>query len=230
VAGIDVNSSKWVRLYPVQFRDLAEEKRFAKYSIIEAQTKKSPDDHRPESLHINSDSISVIERLDTKNGWQRRKSIVLPTLSESFCAILKQQQDKGLSLGAFRPGVTDFTWEKASLKDEDKRKACYAQTSFLNATKTALEPLPYNFRYTFRCATEPRCPGHDLMIIDWELSTAFYKWRTQYPDVLTRLSKIKQRWLGDLCSERNDTVFFVGNVKRFRETFMTLGVLYPPRQ
>jgi hypothetical protein len=67
------------------------------------------------------------------------------------------------------------------------------------------------------------------MIIDWELSTAFYKWRTRYPDVLTRLSKIKQRWLGDLCSERNDTVFFAGNVKRFRETFMTLGVFYPPK-
>ncbi len=120
-------------------------------------------------------------------------------------------------------------WKRASLRDEDRRKACYAQTSFFNEAKAALEPVPDNFRYTFHCAVRPNCPGHDLTIIDWELSAAFYKWRARYPDVLTRLGKIKQRWLGSMCSERNDTAFFVGNMKRLHETFMVLGVFYPPK-
>ncbi len=69
VAGIDVDSREWVRLYPVQFRDLAEENRFAKYSIIEAQTKKVTEDHRHESLRVNTDSIKVVESLGTDDSW-----------------------------------------------------------------------------------------------------------------------------------------------------------------
>jgi hypothetical protein len=35
VAGIDLGTGKWIRLYPIQYRDLEDEKKFKKYSIIE---------------------------------------------------------------------------------------------------------------------------------------------------------------------------------------------------
>lgn len=48
VAGI-TEKGKWIRLYPVQFRDLPQEKQFKKYEWIEAKVIKSSDDTRPES-------------------------------------------------------------------------------------------------------------------------------------------------------------------------------------
>jgi len=32
-----------------------------------------------------------------------------------------------------------------------------------------------------------------------------------------------------MCSVKNDVYFFVGNMKRFRQHFMVLGVFYPPK-
>lgn len=48
VAGVDLKTSKWVRLYPIPFRDLDDEKKFAKYSVIEVRAKKPSDDKRPD--------------------------------------------------------------------------------------------------------------------------------------------------------------------------------------
>ena len=41
VAGIDVDNGKWIRLYPITFRDLDENRRFKKYSIIQVRVKKA---------------------------------------------------------------------------------------------------------------------------------------------------------------------------------------------
>ena len=74
-AGIDINTSEWVRLYPIAFRDLENNKRFKKYSVVEIACAKADKDHRPESFHVDSDSITVKEEIDTKKGWVRRKEI-----------------------------------------------------------------------------------------------------------------------------------------------------------
>ena len=99
-AGIDLETSQWIRLYPIPFRDLDISKKFKKYSIIEARCSKSPKDHRVESYKVDTDSIKILEWLDTKKKWQRRKKIVIPVASTSFCAILKEVEDKK-SLGMF---------------------------------------------------------------------------------------------------------------------------------
>jgi len=226
---VDVESGKWTRLYPIPFRDLDEDRKFRKYAIVEASVRTTSKDRRPESREVNVDSIRPSGFVDTKNKWERRKAMVLPTLSGSFCEILRKQNTDGLSMGAFRPGEVDFGWTKASVRDCDRRQACYAQLSFLNPTRQALEPVPYNFRYHFKCLEEPACPGHDIAIIDWELSAAWYHWRTKYPDVDQRLMHIRHNWLEVMCGADRDTVFFVGNHRRFRDIFMVGGVFYPPR-
>ena len=229
VAGIDMDSGEWIRLYPVPFRDLDKNRRFNKYAIIEAGVRKTQDDKRPASFRINLDSIRRVGYLDADKGWEKRKAVVLPTLSASFCDILRRQTEYDASLGAFRPRDITFGWEKASIKNADRRRACYAQMSFLHPRRRALQPLPFNFRYRFRCEGVADCPGHDLMIIDWEIAAAYYRWRRRYPRTEERLEKIRQKWLGAMCSEQKETTFFVGNTKRFRQTFMILGVFYPPR-
>lgn len=229
VGGLDLDSGAWTRLFPVPFRDLDRSKQFKKYTIIEVGVKKAEDDHRPESHKINLESIRLVEHIDTKkHGWARRKEMVEPAVGRSYCEVLRLQAERDLSMGAFRPSDVGFSWSKASVRPADTERDTFAQMSFIHPNLSRLEAVPYNFYYAFRCRGEPECPGHKLPIIDWELSAAWYKWRERYPDEETRLANLKHNWLDVMCSPGRDTVFFVGNTKRFRTTFMIGGVFYPP--
>jgi hypothetical protein len=224
-AGIDVDTLEWLRLYPIPYRDLDSSKKFKKYTIIRVRCSKAPDDHRVESYKIDMDSIEPVSHLDTKQKWESRKKIVLPTVSPSFCSIL-EDISKNKSLGTFKPCDINFSWKKSTLESEAKRKACYAQLSFFDAKKKVIEQIPFDFYYNFKCHGRPDCPGHQLSIIDWEIGQAYRNWRHKYRPQEQLLQKIKQRWLDLMCSEKNDVYFYVGNMKRFRDHFMVLGVFY----
>jgi hypothetical protein len=227
-AGIDVESLKWVRLYPIPFRDLDSSQKFQKYTIVSVRCWKADDDHRVESYKVDSDSIKILSHLDTKEKWEARKTIVLPTVSHSFCNIL-QDTAMNRSLGIFKPCDIDFSWEKSDLKNEAKRKAFYAQLSFFDVKKEAIEQIPFDFYYHFKCYGQTKCPGHKLPIIDWEIGQAYRNWRYKYRPQEKLLQRIKQRWLDLMCSEKNEVYFYVGNMKRFRDHFMVLGVFYPQK-
>ena len=227
-AGIDVCTSQWIRLYPVPFRDLDHPKRFKKYDIIEVRCWKANDDHRVESYKIDMDSIELVSHLDTKSNWESRKKIVLPTVSLSFCSVLADVKNNK-SLGVFKPRQIEFSWKKATLDGEAKRKACYDQLSFFDKKKNAIEQIPFDFYYRFRCDGLTDCPGHKLPIIDWEIAQAYRSWRYKYRPQESLLQMIKQKWLDDICSCKNEVYFYVGNMNRFRDQFMVLGVFYPKK-
>lgn len=229
IAGIDLRTNKWVRLYPIPFRDLDNEQKFKKYSIIEVKAKKSIDDNRLESFKVDVDSIKIKDFLNTKDKWERRKRIVLSNVDKSMCEILQKRETEEKSLGAFKPRKIDFVWKKSRSKNQNERESCYAQLSFFNKIKGAPEVIPYDFRYRFFCNNKPLCRGHDYSIIDWEIGQAYRDWRLKYSSESLLLEKIKQRWLTLNCSTKNDVYFFVGNLKRFRDKFMILGVFYPPK-
>ena len=112
-AGIDLNNFQWVRLYPIPFRDLDDNKKFKKYSIIEVDCYKTPDDRRPESFYVNSDTIKVIDWLDTKKDkWEKRKSIVLKLPVKSMCKVYEDAEDSDLSLGLIKPDEISFKISK----------------------------------------------------------------------------------------------------------------------
>ena len=67
-AGIDLSANQWIRLYPIPYRLLEDEKQFKKYSTIEVACFKATDDRRPESYKVNADSIKVFPGvIDTKD-------------------------------------------------------------------------------------------------------------------------------------------------------------------
>ncbi len=229
-AGVDLSNSQLVRLYPITYRDLDEDKKFKKYSIIEVDCSAPSDDKRPESFHVNVDTIKIIDQLDTDKGtWERRKSIVLKVPVKSMCQVYKDAESSDLSLGLIKPTNISFEWAKQSLSDQQAREACYAQLSFLDKKKNAIEEIPFNFYYNFKCFGESNCPGHKLSIIDWEIGQAYRDWRSKYPSEEILLEKIKQRWLDIADTTKKDVYFYVGNMKRFRTTFMVLGVFYPQK-
>lgn len=228
-AGVDLSSGNWIRLFPIPYRDLDNDKKFKKYSIIEIRCRKATTDKRPESYTVDADSIKVIDWWDTNDKWEQRKNVVLPTLSPSMCRVLEEVEANDKSLAMIKPQEISFSWEVADTKDQAARDACYAQLSFFDKRKDAIEPIPYHFYYSFKCAGNYICPGHKMRIIDWELGQAYRNWRWRYPDEATLLTKIQERWLDRICSEDKDTYFYVGNMWRFRKTFMILGAFYPPK-
>ena len=229
-AGVDLSNSQLVRLYPIPYRDLDKDKKFKKYNIIEVDCFPPNDDKRPESFQVNTDSIKVCDFLDTEKGtWKKRKEIVLNVSVKSLCQVFKDAEDNDLSLGFIKPENVTFEWEKQSLSDPKAREACYAQLSFFNKKKDAIEEIPFNFYYRFKCAGEDTCPGHKLSIIDWEIGQAYRDWRSNYSAVKILLEKIEQSWLDIANTSKKDVYFYVGNIKRFRNIFMVLGVFYPPK-
>jgi hypothetical protein len=58
---------------------------------------------------------------------------------------------------------------------------------------------------------------------------AYRRWRDKYENQTVLLSKIRQKWLDELCSPKKDTYFYVGNIWQRPKQFMVLGVFYPPK-
>ena len=190
-AGIDLETSQWIRLYPIPYRDLEESKKFKKYTILEVQCRKSPNDHRIESYRVDSDSIQVIEWLDTKNKWKKRKQIIMPAVCRSFCELLSEVPNQK-SLGMFKPGEISFSAREIKLNDSTKRDVCYSQLSLFDKKKKAIEEIPFHFYYHFKCFDKGNCPGHKLPILDWEIWQSYRRWRYQYKTTTLLLEKIQE--------------------------------------
>lgn len=229
VAGIrtDTPSPRWVRLWPIEFRDLPFSQRFAKYQRITLRVRPSPKDPRPESVRPVTDSLQLGRRLGTSGEWLRRRALVEPLVRGSMCDVLQQQRNDRTSLAAIRPGtVEDLIIDKEASDWAPNQLAVIGQGGLFDAPKSPLKKIPYRFRYRYRCANRS-CPGHTQSIIDWELGQAYLSWKGTEEE---RLRKIREKWLGELCGPSKDTIFFVGNMHLHPRNFLVLGVFWPPKQ
>jgi hypothetical protein len=230
VAGVrtDTLTPKWVRLYPVGYRDLGYSLRFTKYQRIAIDVDDSSDP-RPESLKPNLDSLRLGEVISTKKGWRDRRLLVEPLLVPSMCELREQQRVDGRSLGIFRPTrVDDLTIEAVPPEWDANRQPLADQASLFMPVKSGLEKIPYRFRYNYYCQHDG-CPGHEQTIVDWEIAQLYRTLRDRGDTEPEVLRKIKNKWLGQMCSPKRDTAFFVGNQFRNPDGFLVLGVFWPPR-
>jgi hypothetical protein len=229
VAGVRTDiDPEWVRLYPIRFRDLSFSRQFKKYQIVTMEASPHRTDQRPESWRPVEESLEAGEVLDTTGNWAKRRKYVDPLVVESMCAIQRDQGEKSTSLGVFRPEeVIDFTIEELSPEWDYDKQAVIDQPSLFGPGKAGLEKIPYRFRYRYRCS-DRSCNGHHQSIIDWELGQAYRTFRERYGSEDETLMKLREKWLDDMCGVRKDTHFFVGNQRQHPESFLVLGVFYPP--
>lgn len=231
VAGIrlDQGVPQHVRLFPVPFRLLEEGVQFAKYSIIEVDVEPHSRDRRPGSLRPNLDTLKIIEQaIPSSDGWKQRYKHVEPLVAPSLCAIKQEQQERGTSLGIFRPAeVTDFrlvdaqpwTASKAALAD---------QLDLFDNDMSRLEWVPIEFRYRFRCVDDD-CPGHRMGLQDWEAGASYRRFLRKYGEQEV-MNKLRQRWFDEIFTPDRAVHFFVGNIAAHPKTFMLLGLFYPQRR
>jgi hypothetical protein len=236
VAGVrlDREPPEWIRLFPVPFRDLPEAIRFKKFDVVSLRIRRG-DDTRPESYRPDLDHIEIVRSVGAGRDqrWTQRRKLIGALLGETtMCRLYRENERRGStpapSLGLIKPvEVLDVTVQPNEGFDDDRKRlaAIAAEATLFGPCKEELEPTPYLVRYRYRCV-EDGCRGHDQSLIDWEVGEAGRKWSRSYP-VEEIPYRIRRKFLDQLCGPERDTHFFVGNAKRYLQSFMVLGVFWP---
>jgi hypothetical protein len=217
---------RWIRLFPVPFRLLGQEQRFHKYQWVQVDAGKARDP-RPESYQINPDTITVLtEPLSTDAKWKLRKDVVYPLRARSIEVLDEARTRSGASLGFIRPRtISRFIIKPASPDWTPEQQAKLSQLTYFDRVPSrTLEKIPFDFQYSFTC-DDPRCKGHTLKILDWELAESYRSWSRKYG--FNWESKIRDKYETCMIGKK-DTHFFVGTHSRWPHIWMITGLFYPP--
>jgi hypothetical protein len=231
----------WIRLYPIPFRLLEQEKRYKKYQWIEADIVKNKGDPRPESFKvINTDAITLQEQVSTGQNWAERKRLILEknTIYKDLKEIINKAHKDELSLVIFKPtSIEDFIVDKAEPEwSEDKLKKVLddlkQKNLFDNVQDIAdfkiIPKLPYKFKYKFK-----DCNGKSssLMIEDWEIGQLYWNCVESYGKQ-NAVQKVKEKYFDDFAKKK-DLYLFLGttrewHARRAPNPFVIIGTFHPP--
>jgi hypothetical protein len=220
---------KWIRLFPVPYRFLDEDKRFTKWQWIDVEAIRAIGDPRPESFKLKPDKIQIVGEVGTKDAWRARRDLLKPLLRPSMCQIRRERDQRGSpTLGLFKPAtIKRLVIEPISDQwTADELQILRQDTLFQKAPKDPLEKIPFNFKYEFRC-TDSSCKGHEMMCTDWEMGQAYRRWRKDYGDGWEQA--FRQRFERDMIN-KFDTHFFVGTIHQHPSNWIIVGLFYPPRE
>jgi hypothetical protein len=220
---------QWLRLFPIPYRLLDEDKRFRKYQWIEVAVTKAKD-FRPESYRIHEDSIKILsEPLSSAHEWKARKERVSPLMAHCMCCLQRERDEKGHpTLGIFHPKtIKRLIIEPDNSPWTPTQLAALRQGHLFQKGPTVeLEKIPYNFKYEFYC-DDDSCTGHTMKCTDWEISESWRKWSREYGDRWE--GKFRQRYETDMI-EKHDTHFYVGTIHQHPNAWIIVGLFYPPKQ
>ncbi|MFY1688591.1 hypothetical protein [Plantactinospora sp. WMMB782] len=165
MAGLSVDPLRrgWVRLYPINHRDLVREDRFRKYEIVSIDGRPARQDQRRESWKPMIDSIS---RETFVPPWRKRRQLLDPYVEDSMCRVHRATTERpdAPSLALIRParidGIQVIPHQGWSVDEQRKIDAYVGQLDLLDSSdRTPLEPPRFRAAYRYRCH-EPGCGGH----------------------------------------------------------------------
>lgn len=225
VAGID-NNGNWIRIYPVQFRDLQESQKFKPFQKISVLCRRKSTDKRPESFEIQDDSIVLGEVLGTKGkDLFERSELIRSGLKGTMCALNRQGLPVGNSLSVIKPRKLIKFWHELASGDDKwnaEMKLRVTQNSLFNPDRIPLEEPKYTFKYKYLCA-DSECTSHEQTVKSWEIQQTFRSWRDRYKSEERALALIAKRWGEEMWLPEKDTHFYVGDRSDYHEKFMVIG-------
>ena len=216
----------WIRIYPIRFRQLDFERRYPRWSIISAKIERNDKDYRLESYRIDDSSIKVIRAIGTQNNWSERKTFILPLQFNSISDIKAHNR----SLGLIKPQRINKYFCKPTERDWNLKQQAILDQLDLFEPSVELEKIPYNFGYEFIAQDGSK---HRYTISDWEIKELYRKCRDKSKEATLgkreqeALEKVRQKLEGEFLSKK-DLYFVVGNLKAHKESFMIIGLVYPP--
>jgi hypothetical protein len=236
VAGVRLDRSEpeWIRLFPVAFRDLEKVVQFKKYQVLDVSIARPKSDQRPESFTPDMSTAVLGAVMDTgpRGSWGRRWEVLRPLADVVTMCELNRGQREGravASLAMVRPAeilgvevidTPDFTAAQRNLAD------AAAAADLFGEAREPLQPPPFTVRYHWRCL-EPGCPTHNQTCVDWEVGGAARKWLRRGSRETVR-GQLREKWQDQLGAAGRDTYFFVCNQHHYPQSYLILGVFWPP--
>lgn len=243
-AGLD-SDGHWVRIYPVPFRFLKEERKFRKYQWIKIDLQRRLDDFRPESyrpVHYALTDLEFAEYVDTRGNWAERRRICCREgqvyLSMKKLIADSRREASCRSLATFKPTrIIDFLAEEVDREWKDEWRWAREQKPLFEGVgwdpdsgrPPPVDKLPYKFSYRFEDENGKRST---LMIEDWEIGALYWNClrRSGY-DEQAAIAKVRAKYLKEFS--RRDIHLFLGTTlqwhrRRATNPFVIVGVFYPP--
>lgn len=234
VAGVRVDGGppRWLRLYPVAYRELAFADRFHKYQFMDLKVFRSSSDQRPESFKPNIPSVTLGEIVGTERNWERRWEYLGELAgATTACEVLRRQDEPNApSLALIRPSeVIDLEVERNEAFTADKQRLAElaAAGDLFTEAREPLEPAPFRLKYRYRCQSDG-CNGHTQTLIDWEAGQAARRWKSDGGSDSELRKQLTAKFLDELCSPTRDAHFYLGNQHQHPRSFLVLGVFWPP--
>jgi hypothetical protein len=232
-AGV-TESGDFIRLYPINFRDLPYSQQYKKYQWIRVQAEKHRGrDVRKESYRPDCSTLEVLgDPIKTNKGdWSERSKYVLLKKAQSMEALYERQAADSTSLGIFKPKrVADLIITPDEPKWKPSFVAALKQARLWETRVKTAEPprkVPYKFHYRFEC-DDPRCNrNHEMMIEDWEVGALYWKLVDGGESAPSAAEKVKKKFLTEICGPDRDTHFYVGTVLAHPKSWVVIGTFYP---
>jgi hypothetical protein len=237
VAGMD-DEGRLIRLYPVPFRLIGDDRQFRKWQWITARLEKSRNDNRPESHKLYVDTLDCdATELSTAHQWQMRRPWLekLPVF-EDFADVQRARQASGTTLALVKParvlGLDITPVSNPAWTDDEKAKLirlqqqCDLFDDSDTRTLAQLRKLPYDFHYRYECQTPDGLVEHRHKIVDWEIGALYWNvhrrhgkaWETPFRDKLENFLPAQ------------DLMFLMGTIHRFPDQWLIISLIYPPKQ
>ncbi|MCL2505322.1 MAG: hypothetical protein FWE93_03615 [Alphaproteobacteria bacterium] len=241
-AGVREDGS-WVRLFPIPFRLLERDKRYAKYQWVEAEVEYSKD-IRPESRRVPDvygDGIVLLDKVDTgKNrDWAQRRQLLLDKnkIYTNKKEIITKAHANELSLVIFKPSkITDFVIKKANtelsadklqaIQDRLKRENILDEHDLVDFEH--VRKLPYKFSYSF---LDDEGIKSTLMIEDWEIGALYWNCLKRHGEEIV-LKKVREQYMDNFVGTK-DLYLFLGTTRQWHirkapNPYVIIGTFYPP--
>ncbi len=232
-AGV-TEAGNFVRLYPINFRELPFSQQYRKYQWIEVMVEKHKGrDVRKESYRPECDTIKRIGKpIPTKRGdWSERGKYVMKHRAGSMEELYERQKLDRTSLGIFRPKkIHDLVVTPDSYDWKPAFRAALRQARLWEERRVTKEPprkVPFKFHYVFEC-DDDRCKrNHRMMIEDWEVGALFWKLVDKGATHEEAIQKVKMKFLDEMCRAEKDAHFYVGTILTHPGSWVVIGVFWP---
>lgn len=238
-AAIEADSGRLVRVYPLSLRYMDQDKQPKEFDWVEVDVEKNPKDPRPESYRIRQDTIRILDRIPTDNGWRDRNAWVFKAGSNEHRSLEQLHHANTThrtSLGFVRPKRIDKVYAVEKTRDdfalwEKKRLMAVSQHELFGAEDVEVRELSFpwiEYRVCFHC-DDATCKGHDLSVHDWGMYVLDMK-MTKEHGTREAEQKVKDKLLEVLDPEKKDARLLLGNTLANPSAFIIGGIYYPPRQ
>jgi len=236
VAGVE-QGGRLIRLFPVPFRLVDDEKQFKKWQWVKLRIEKAKNDHRPESHKVFVDTIHCEgEPLPTGNAWQaRRTELSNLAVFADFSEVEAARLAHGSTLALLRPAriialditaakVPDWTQEEKEKLVQDLRQEGLFDDADAKKIKT-LRKVPFDFHYRYECVVDGNPVTYRHKIADWEAGALYWTCRQRYGETWERPFRQKL----EHALPAADLIFLMGTIHRFPDQWLIVSLIYPPR-